>query len=121
MLANYFCIGLIFGLVTIIDDGTEIAIGAHTANNIIACSIISFPSSVLENDSAIFFLQNVSVPSVVETVVGMTFTGFLFIFFLKRKYNLKSLNDIDSKVVIHDWFISSLKGFKTLKLMKKQT
>lgn len=102
MLANYFCIGLIFGLVTIIDDGTEIAIGAHTANNIIACSIISFPSSVLENDSAIFFLQNVSVPSVAETVVGMTFTGFLFIFFLKRKYNLKSLNDIDSKVVIHD-------------------
>lgn len=99
MLINYFCIGMIFGLVTIIDDGVEIAIGAHTANNIIVCSVISFPASVIENKNAIFYLHNVSVPSVLETIIGMIFTGLIFISILKRKYKWASLNKINSKVI----------------------
>ena len=99
MLVNYFCIGMIFGLVTIFDDGVEIAIGAHTANNIIACSIISFPSSVIENKNAIFYLQNVNVPSVLETIIGMCFTGLIFISILNKKYKWRPLNEISSKIL----------------------
>jgi len=34
MMPQYILFGLIFGIVTILDDGVEAAIGAHTANNV---------------------------------------------------------------------------------------
>lgn len=41
MMPQYLLPGLVFGLVSVLDDGIEIAMGAHVANNIFAAVLIS--------------------------------------------------------------------------------
>lgn len=44
---SYIGFGVIFGLITLLDDGVELAIGLHTANNFFASILISSPHSAL--------------------------------------------------------------------------
>ena len=39
---------MIFGIITILDDGIEAAMGAHTANNIFLCIMVTNKSSALQ-------------------------------------------------------------------------
>ena len=44
---SYIGFGLIFGLITLLDDGVELAIGIHTANNFLSAILVSSPHSAL--------------------------------------------------------------------------
>jgi membrane protease YdiL (CAAX protease family) len=57
LLLYYFCFGFILALITIKSNGLEIAIGAHTANNLICALIISYKNSVLPNVSSIIHTE----------------------------------------------------------------
>ena len=48
MMPQYILFGLIFGIVTILDDGIEAAIGAHAANNVFLCIMVTHKSSALQ-------------------------------------------------------------------------
>ncbi len=48
MMPQYITFGIIFGIITIMDDGIEAAMGAHTANNIFLCILVTNPSSALQ-------------------------------------------------------------------------
>jgi len=48
MMPQYLLFGLIFGLITILDDGIEAALGAHAANNAFLCIMITNESSALQ-------------------------------------------------------------------------
>jgi uncharacterized protein len=48
MLPQYILFGLIFGIMTIMDDGAEAAIGAHSANNIFLCIMVTNASFALQ-------------------------------------------------------------------------
>ena len=48
MMPQYILFGLIFGIITILDDGVEAAIGAHTANNAFLCIMVTTKSSALQ-------------------------------------------------------------------------
>ncbi len=48
MMPQYILFGLIFGIITILDDGVEAAIGAHTANNAFLCIMVTSKSSALQ-------------------------------------------------------------------------
>ena len=48
MMPQYIVFGLIYGIFTILDDGIEAAIGAHTANNIFLCIMVTNQSSALQ-------------------------------------------------------------------------
>ena len=41
MMPQYILFGLIFGIITILDDGIEAAMGAHAANNIFLCIMVT--------------------------------------------------------------------------------
>ena len=45
---QYIVFGLIFGIITILDDGIEAAMGAHAANNIFLCIMVTNESSALQ-------------------------------------------------------------------------
>lgn len=52
-LLYYIAIGAVLGLATLLDDGLELAIGAHTANNLYGALVVSFPGSVLDTPSLV--------------------------------------------------------------------
>ena len=47
LLTTYIGTGFFFGLISIIDKGTELAIGFHTANNFLGCVLVTSEHSVL--------------------------------------------------------------------------
>lgn len=48
MMPQYLLFGIIFGIMTIMDDGAEAAIGAHAANNVFLAVMLTSKSSVLQ-------------------------------------------------------------------------
>ena len=58
MMPQYIVYGLVFGLVTIIDDGIELAMGAHAANNIFLSVFVTQKSSTLQT-AALYEQQEV--------------------------------------------------------------
>ncbi|MFC2452200.1 MAG: CPBP family intramembrane glutamic endopeptidase [Tannerella forsythia] len=51
MMANYFLIGLTFGLISLLDDGIELAMGAHSINNILGSILMTYEGSALRIDA----------------------------------------------------------------------
>ncbi len=51
MMVQYFSIGFIFGLYTLLDEGLELAIGMHIGNNLFSFFLVSYPGSVLQTPS----------------------------------------------------------------------
>ncbi len=51
MMAQYFAIGLIFGIFAILEEGLEISIGLHIGNNLFSLLFVSYPGSVLDTPS----------------------------------------------------------------------
>ena len=82
---QYWLFGLLFGLTTILDDGIEIAMGVHAANNVFSSILVTTKSSVLQTPA--LFLQN-NVEPVKETII-FAFICLIFLVILTRKYNWK--------------------------------
>jgi membrane protease YdiL (CAAX protease family) len=58
MMPQYLLFGLVFGISTVMDDGIEVAMGAHTANNIFLCIFVTNSSSALQT-SALYVQNNI--------------------------------------------------------------
>jgi membrane protease YdiL (CAAX protease family) len=79
---QYIIFGLFFGLIAVLDDGIELPIGIHAANNIFVCLFITNDSSSLQTP-AIF--KQTAIYHIPETV-GLLAAVSLAILFLSRKY-----------------------------------
>jgi membrane protease YdiL (CAAX protease family) len=79
MIPQYIAFGLIFGIITILDDGIEAAMGAHTANNIFLCIMVTSPSSTLQTPA--LFLEYTIHPW--SEFAALIISGIVFILILK--------------------------------------
>jgi hypothetical protein len=79
MMPQYITFGLIFGIITILDDGIESAIGAHAANNIFLCIMITNKSSALQTPA--LYEQHTIHPWAEFWV--LIITGIIFVLILK--------------------------------------
>jgi uncharacterized protein len=79
MIPQYVVFGLIFGIITILDDGIEAAMGAHTANNIFLCIMVTNESSALQTNA---LYEQFNIHPWTE-FVALIFTGIVFILILK--------------------------------------
>ncbi len=61
MMPQYILFGLIFGAITVLDDGVEAAIGAHTANNVFLCINGNKQVICIANDGLLSAIQHTSV------------------------------------------------------------
>ncbi len=94
MMPQYILFGLVFGVVAVADDGTEAAIGAHTANNIFLCVMVTHSSSALQT------------PAIYEQVnifpwgefAALLITGVLFVAILKLVFRWKDLSALFGRV-----------------------
>lgn len=98
MMPQYILFALIFGIITILDDGIEAAIGAHTANNIFLCVMVTNKSSALQTPA--LFEQHSIYPWV--ELGALLAVGLLFIIILKMIFGWKNLSlltgDVDMPV-----------------------
>ena len=94
MMPQYILFGLIFGIITILDDGIEAAMGAHTANNIFLCIMVTNESSALQTPA---LYEQLRVFPWIE-FGALLVSGILFIIVLKKIFKWKSFSLLLGKV-----------------------
>ncbi|WP_396194191.1 lysostaphin resistance A-like protein [Flavobacterium sp.] len=84
IMVYYIGTGFFLGIITLMDDGMELALGFHAANNIVTALLVTAEWSALKTESV---FKDISTPSVgfeVLTPILIIFPAILFIF--SRKY-----------------------------------
>lgn len=94
MMPHYIIFGFIFGVITILDDGIEAAMGAHAANNIFLCIMVTHESSTLQTAS--LYEQHNVYPW--TEFLGLLLTGILFIFILKILFRWGDFSPLSAKI-----------------------
>jgi CAAX protease family protein len=69
IVASYFATGILFALTTLVDNGLELALGAHAANNLFSGLIANYAVSALETDSVFVIREIDAVFSDVQFLV----------------------------------------------------
>ena len=87
MLACYFLIGAFLALVTLKDNGAELAIGMHAAINLFAGIFVNYKDSVLSTNT-VFFGENYSVYS---TLIPFLITAPIMYWILFRNRKPESI------------------------------
>ena len=85
MMPYYIFFGAFLGILTLLDEGTELALGIHCANNLISSLLITSKNSVLQTD-AIF---NVIEKPLFEFGSWLIMASICF-FILHKKYTLSN-------------------------------
>lgn len=93
MIPQYILFGLIFGIITILDDGIEAAMGAHAANNIFLCIMVTNESSALQTP-ALYEQLNVYPWSEFKSMLIM---GVIIILILKLIFKWKDFSILFKK------------------------
>ncbi len=96
MMPQYVGFGLIFGIITILDDGIEAAMGAHTANNIFLCIMVTNESSALQTTA---LYEQYRIHPWVE-FAALILTGIIFILVLKKIFRWGSLSLIFKRIQV---------------------
>lgn len=89
MLPQYIWPGLMLGLLTALDEGQELAMGAHWANNLFLTTAVTSGSFVIQG-SAIYSIKSFDPVTELWTG-GVTWTLFLAIMWATYKWNPKKL------------------------------
>lgn len=94
MMPQYILLGLMFGIVTILDDGIEASIGAHAANNIFLCIMVTNKSSALQTPAV---YEQINIYPWTE-LAALLVTGIIFLVVLKIIFKWDSFLLLFSKV-----------------------
>jgi uncharacterized protein len=94
MMPQYLLFALVFGITTIIDDGIEVAMGAHAANNIFLCIFVTNRSSALQTP-ALYVQENV-YPWTEFT--GLLVSAIIFLIILAAIFKWKDFSPLLGKV-----------------------
>ncbi len=92
---TYIITGLFFGIITLMDDGLELAIGVHTINNIYNAVLVTFPASALELPTA--FRIKVLDPWLVFGISVIFYA--LFIWICAKKYGWIDWEKLTRKII----------------------
>jgi membrane protease YdiL (CAAX protease family) len=104
MMPQYLLFGLVFAVVTIMDDGIEVAMGAHTANNIFLCVFVTNSSSALQT-AALYEQKNI-YPWV--EFAGLLVAAIIFILVLKMIFKWKDFSRLWGKISKNEEVVQTL-------------
>lgn len=94
MIPQYIVFGLIFGIITIFDDGIEAAMGAHAANNIFLCIMVTNESSALQTPA---LYEQFRIHPWSE-FVALVISGIVFIIILKSIFKWDKFSLLFQKI-----------------------
>lgn len=85
LLVYYIGTGLFLGILTLMDDGMELSLGFHAANNLVGALMVTSDWSVFQTNS---ILKDISTPSAGYEVILPVFLIFpIFLYIFSKKYN----------------------------------
>ncbi len=82
---NYILMGFAAGIMTVMDDGTELAIGVHVINNLYSAIFIGYTSSALQT-STVYHINDYD-PTLLLITMVLGFVIFLGICYKKYQWN----------------------------------
>lgn len=85
MLPYYSVFGAFLGMLTLLDEGLELALGIHFANNFISSLLVTSPTGVLKTDA--IFLVKSDDPGVEFVIFIVLASITFFIFWRKYRWN----------------------------------
>ncbi len=88
MMPYYIFFGAFLGVLTLLDEGTELAMGIHCANNLMSSLLVCSKNSVLQTD-AIFYTSSENPGGEFITWIVMASICFFILF---KKYKLTNWN-----------------------------
>jgi len=94
MMVNYIQIGLMLGIITLMDDSLELALGVHAANNIYGATMVTFSASALKTP-ALFTMQELNINTM--TIAGLV-GSFIFILLLAKIYGWSDWSKLWAKI-----------------------
>jgi membrane protease YdiL (CAAX protease family) len=101
ILVYYIGTGFFLGIITLMDEGMELALGFHAANNLVTALLVTSDWSAFQTNS---IFKDVSTPSVgfeILTPIVIIFPILLFIF--SKKYNWTNWKEkLAGKIVIEN-------------------
>lgn len=86
MMPYYIFFGIFLGVLTLLDEGAELAMGIHAANNLVSALLVTSKNSVLQTD-ALFFTSQENPGG--EFAIWAIMAGICF-FILHKKYKLSN-------------------------------
>ena len=98
MMSYYIGVGLMLGILTIMDDGLELALGIHAATNIYGATLVTFKSSALQT-AAVYSVAYVNINVM---VLGLLVAATVFILLCKMKYGWGSFSKLFEP--IEEWY-----------------
>lgn len=84
LLVYYIGTGLFLGIVTLMDEGMELSLGFHAANNLVGALLVTSDWSVFQTNS---ILRDIATPSAGYEVILPVFLIFpIFLYIFSKKY-----------------------------------
>ena len=95
-MSHYTIVALIWGIAAMMDDGLELAMGAHTGNNIIAFLLTTDKNAVIQTPA---LFTNINPTESWQGVVELVLAGIIFLFILSRIYKWGSWSILWSRII----------------------
>jgi len=99
IMVYYIGTGLFLGIITLMDDGMELSLGFHAANNIVTALLVTSEWSALQTESV---FKDVSAPSVsYEILIPVVVVFPLLLIIFSNKYNWSNWKEkLTGKIIV---------------------
>lgn len=91
MMVFYIGTGLLLGIMTLMDDGMELALGFHAANNIVAAILITTDWSAFQTDA--LFIDTSEPSAGIDIILPILILYPIILFILAKKYKWSGWKD----------------------------
>jgi hypothetical protein len=93
MMVFYIGTGLILGIMTLMDEGLELALGFHAANNMFTALLVTSDWSALQTDSLLIYTADPEKIAFTEIAAPVLIIYPLLLLLLSKKYGWKNWKD----------------------------
>lgn len=89
----YIGTGLLLGIMTLMDNGLELALGFHFGNNFMAAILVTSSWSALQTDAIFIYTKEEAANTIMEIVLPVLIVYPLILFILSKKYKWTNWKD----------------------------
>ena len=93
MMVFYIGTGLVLGIMTLMDDGLELALGFHAANNMFTALLVTSDWSALQTDSLLTYTADPQKMAISEIVAPVLIVYPILLLVLSKKYGWTNWKD----------------------------
>lgn len=89
----YIGTGLLLGIMTLMDDGLELALGFHFGNNLLAATLVTSSWSALQTDAIFIYTSEEAANSTSDIILPVLIVYPIILLIMSKKYGWKNWKD----------------------------